>query len=253
MEKPSTYIVGTPLYENTQGAYTNHIIVYGNIILGFLTAGFWGVFCWVAWIVHPNTPLLIKVPILVIAILLLERAVWAMRLARSNWAVTDASDAHSFERNSLFLILLITLISESNKQFSNGECEPKPVTGAIVNDGNRLSVEVTKDNTLGFCDFIQNNATSTLMWALCTVPLLLLFGTGWKTLKATHKQYGEEATWIPCAARFFLSTISDIDNFFRKAFLPISEKKDLPISEEIEQLKLIILMLLTLGVAVFLA
>ena len=227
MEKPSTPNVGTPLYEKTQGDDTNHIIVYGNILLGFLTTGFWGVFSWVAWIVHPNTPLLIKVPVLVIAILLLERAVWAMRHACSNWTVTDASDAHSFERNSLFLILLITLISESNKRFSDGECEPKPVTGAIVNDGNRLSVEVIKDNTLGFCDFIQNNATSTLMWALCTVPLLLLFGTGWKTLKATHKQYGEEATWIPYAARFFLSRISELDDFLPKALRSESPENEL--------------------------
>ena len=111
--------------------------------------------------------------------------------------VTDSSGAYNFERTSFLLPLLLTLISKSYEELSDGQCEPKPVIGTILNNGKAIIVEDTGDNTLDFCDFIQNEATPTLMWALCTVPLLLLFGTGWKTLKATRKSDKKEVAWLP--------------------------------------------------------
>ena len=191
------HTLGSPLYEKTEGAESNKRIVGWNIFLGFLTAILWGAPIWVAWIVQPDTPLLIKAPVLVTTLLLFDRAIWMLCQTRNKSTVTDAPDAHSFERTSFFLTLLIVLISESSKRFSDKECEPKPVTGTILNNGKAIIVEDTGDNTLGFCDFIQNNASATLMWALCTVPLLLLFGAGWKTLKATRKSDKKEVVWLP--------------------------------------------------------
>lgn len=186
------------MYENTQGAETNNKIVWGNIILGLLAASFWGIFSWLTLIAHPNTPSLIKVPVLVTAVLLLDRAAWMLyhHVLRKS-TVTDSSGAYNFERTSFLLPLLLTLISKSYEELSDGQCEPKPVIGTILNNGKAIIVEDTGDNTLDFCDFIQNEATPTLMWALCTVPLLLLFGTGWKTLKATRKSDKKEVAWLP--------------------------------------------------------
>ena len=196
MEKPS-YTLGTPLYENTQGAETNNKIVWGNIILGLLAASFWGIFSWMTLIDHPNTPSLIKVPVLVTALLLLDRAAWMLYHTLKNSTVTDSSGAYNFERTSFLLPLLLILITKSYEELRDGQCEPKPVIGTILNNGKAIIVEDTGDNTLDFCDFIQNEATPTLMWALCTVPLLLLFGAGWKTLKATRKSDKKEAVWLP--------------------------------------------------------
>ena len=156
------------------------------------------------WIAHPNTPLLIKAPVLVTAVLLFDRAAWMLCHVCNKSTVTDAPEAHSFERTSLFLTLLPTLISESIERFSAGECESEPITGTILNNGKEFIVENAGDSGLGFCDFIQNNASATLMWALCTVPLLLLLGTGWKTLKATSKQSKEETVWFPIVSNFLL-------------------------------------------------
>lgn len=114
-----------------------------------------------------------------------------------NATVTDSSGAYSFERTSFLLPLLLSLISKSYEELSDGQCEPKPVIGTILNNGKAIIVEDTGDNTLDFCDFIQNNASATLMWALCTVPLLLLLGAGWKTLKATRKSDKKEVVWLP--------------------------------------------------------
>lgn len=111
--------------------------------------------------------------------------------------ITDSSGAYNFERTSFLLLLLLSLISKSYEELSDGQCEPEPVIGTILNNGRAIIVEDTGNNTLDFCDFIQNEATPTLMWALCTVPLLLLFGTGWKTLKATRKSDKKEVVWIP--------------------------------------------------------
>jgi len=211
-----TYTLGTPLYEKTQGAETNQIIVYGNIILGFLTAILWGAPSWVAWIVQPNTPLLIKAPVLVTAILLLDRAAWMLYHAFKKSTVTDTPEAHNFERTGFLLSLLLILISSSYEGLRDGQCEPEPVTGTILNNGKAIIVEDTGDNTLGFCDFIQNEATPTVLWALCTVPLLLLFGAGWKTLKATRKGNSEETTWVPFAALICLWAISGFVDFWRE-------------------------------------
>ena len=147
--------------------------------------------------------------------MIFDRAVWTICHACKKSTVTDAPDAHSFERTALFLYILIVLITKSSKWLGNKECGPKPVTGTILNNGKAIIVEDTGDNTLDFCDFIQNDASSTLMWALCTVPLLLLLGAGWKTLKATQKQNSEETTWIPFAALICLWAISKIVDFWR--------------------------------------
>lgn len=146
---------------------------------------------------HPNTPSLIKVPVLVTALLLLDRAAWMLCHTLKNATVTDSSGAYNFERTSFLLPLLLSLISKSYEELSDGQCEPEPVIGTILNNGRAIIVEDTGNNTLDFCDFIQNEATPTLMWALCTVPLLLLFGAGWKTLKATRKSDKKEVVWLP--------------------------------------------------------
>ena len=199
MEKPSTYIVGTPLYEKTQGDDTNQIIVYGNIILGLLTATLWVVLAF-----QPNTPPLIAATTAATTILIFDRAVWTICHTFNKSTVTDAPDVHSFERTCFFLYLLSTLIFQSRKQVSGEQCEPKPVTGTILDNGKKFIVENTGDNTLDFCDFIQNEATATVLWALCTVPLLLLLGTGWKTLKATSKQSKKETVWLPIVSNLLL-------------------------------------------------
>ena len=197
------------MYENTQGTETNNIIVYGNIVLGILTTALWGggVFFWTTWIAHSSTPLLIKVPFLATTLLLFDRTAWVMYHACKQWTVTDAPDGHNFERTCFLLLLPVILLSESNKRLSDGQCEPEPIIGTILNNGKEFIVENTEDNALGFCDFIQNNATATLMWALCTVPILLLLGSGWKTLKATREAY-KEITWIPFVALFYLCIVS---------------------------------------------
>lgn len=193
-----------PVYEKTQGAETNQIIAYGNIILGLITTGCWAAVSWVIFTFQPDPPSLIKVPVLAIAILLLDRAVWMLCHAFKNSTVTDSSDAYNFERTSFLLSLLLILISKSYEELRDGRCEPKPVIGTILNNGRAIIVEDTGNNTLDFCDFIQNDASATLMWALCTVPLLLLFGAGWKTLKATHKQSKKETVWLPIVSNFLL-------------------------------------------------
>lgn len=193
-----------PVYEKTRGAETNNKIVWGNFILGLLAASFWGIFSWITWIAHPNTPSLIKVPVLVTTLLLLDRAAWMLCHTLKNATVTDSSGAYSFERTSFLLPLLLSLISKSYEELSDGQCEPKPVIGTILNNGKAIIVKDTGDNTLDFCDFIQNEATPTLMWALCTVPLLLLLGAGWKTLKATSKQSKKETVWLPIVSNLGL-------------------------------------------------
>lgn len=210
MEKPSTYIVGTPLYEKTQGDDTNQIIVYGNITLGLLTACLW-----VFLAFQPTTPPLITASTATTTILILDRAVWTICHTFNKSTVTDAPDVHSLERTCFFLYLLSTLIFQSRKQVSGEQCEPKPVTGTILDNGKKFIVENTGDNTLDFCDFIQNEATATVLWALCTVPPLLLLGAGWKTLKATQKQNSEETTWVPFVALICLWAISEIVDFWR--------------------------------------
>lgn len=199
MEKPSTPNVGTPLYEKTQGTETNEYIIYGNITLGLFTATLWVVLAF-----QPNTPPLITASTATTTILILDRAVWMMCHTFGKWVVTDAPDAHSLERTCFFLYLLSTLIFQSRKQVSDGQCEPEPVTGTILDNGKEFIVENTGDNTLDFCDFIQNDATATALWALCTVPLLLLFGAGWKTLKATRKGSSEETVWLPIVSNLLL-------------------------------------------------
>lgn len=191
MEKPS-YPLGTPLYEKTQGAESNKRIIYWYIGLGLFTACLW-----VFLALQRNTPPLITVSTAVTTVLIFDRAVWTICHACKKSTVTDAPDAHSFERTALFLYILIVLITKSSKWLGNKECGPKPVTGTILNNGKAIIVEDTGDNTLDFCDFIQNDASSTLMWALCTVPLLLLLGAGWKTLKATRKSDKKEVVWLP--------------------------------------------------------
>lgn len=215
MKSKPSYALGTPLYEKTQGAETNQIIVYGNIILGLIATGFWGIFSWMTLIGHPNTPSLIKVPVLVIAILLLDRAVWMLYHTFKNPTVTDSSGAYNFERTSFLLSLLLILISKSYEELRDGQCEPEPVTGTILDNGKKFIVENTGDDTLGFCDFIQNEATATFLWALCTVPPLLLFGAVWKTLKATRKGNSEETTWIPITVLICLWAISGFVDFWR--------------------------------------
>lgn len=204
MKNKLSYTLGTPLYEKTQGAETNQIMVYGNIILGLVTFTLWG-----AMAPQSNVPLLIKLPILATALLLLDRAVWMICHACNKSTVTDAPDAHGFERTSFFLSLLVWLTSISYKQFGHGECDSKPYAAVIVEKGREVTIDIDKDNTLGICEFIQNDASSTLMWALCTVPILLLLGTGWKTLKATSET-GEETTWVPFVALICLWLISKI-------------------------------------------
>lgn len=198
------------MYEKTQGAESNKRIIYWYIGLGLFTACLW-----VFLALQRNTPPLITVSTAVTTVLIFDRAVWTICHACKKSTVTDAPDAHSFERTALFLYILIVLITKSSKWLGNKECGPKPVTGTILNNGKAIIVEDTGDNTLDFCDFIQNDASSTLMWALCTVPLLLLLGAGWKTLKATQKQNSEETTWIPFAALICLWAISKIVDFWR--------------------------------------
>lgn len=199
MEKPSTPNVGTPLYEKTQGAETNEYIIYGNITLGLLTATLWVVLAF-----QSNTPPLIAASTGTTTVLIVDRTVWTICHTFSKSTVTDAPDVHSFERTCFFLYLLSTLIFQSRKQVSDEQCAPKPVTGTILDNGKEFIVENTGDNTLDFCDFIQNDATATVLWALCTVPPLLLLGAGWKTLKATHKQNGEETVWFPIVSNLLL-------------------------------------------------
>lgn len=204
MKSKPSYALGTPLYEKTQGAETNNKVVWGNIILGLIATGCWAAVSWVTFTFQPDPPSLIKVPVLAIAILLLDRAVWMLYHTFKNSTVTDSSGAYNFERTSFLLPLLLILISKSYEELRDGRCEPKPVIGTILNNGKAIIVEDTGDNPLDFCDFIQNDASSTLMWALCTVPLLLLFGTGWKTLKATRKGSSEETVWLPLVSNLLL-------------------------------------------------
>lgn len=198
MTNLSEYAQWSPIHKKTQQAETKKKvgtktkIAVCKIALWFATAG-----AWAAMAVQPNMPWLIKAPLLATALLLFDRAVWMMCLTLGKSAVTDAPDAHSFERTSLFLTLLVWLMPISYKQFGDGECDSKPYAAVIVEKGKEVTIDINKDNTLGICDFIQNNATSTLMWALCTVPLLLLFGAGWKTLKATRKSDKKEVVWLP--------------------------------------------------------
>ena len=187
----------SPVYEKTRGVETNKCSVGWNILIGSGAAFLWGAISLVACIVLSNTPQIIKVTILVTALLLLDRAVWMICHACNKSTVTDAPDAHGFERNSLFLVSLIFLVNGSYKGFSDGKCEPEPITGTIQNNGMEFIVENTGKNVLGACELIQNNTSATLMWALCTAPILLLFGTGWKALKATRKSDKKEVVWLP--------------------------------------------------------
>lgn len=206
MTNLSEYAQWSPIHKETQDTEIQEKIETKTIIItvckiAFLFGAAGG---WLAMAVQPNMPWLLKAPFLATALLLFDRAVWMVSLTLGKWAVTDAPDAHSFERTSLFLILLVWLMPISYKQFGDGECDSKPDTTVIVEKGKEVTIEVNKNNTLGICDFIQNDATSTLMWALCTVPLLLLFGTGWKTLKATSKQRREETVWLPIVSNLGL-------------------------------------------------
>lgn len=151
-----------------------------------------------------NLPPLAQVTFSATAILLFDRAVWMVCHIFGKWAITDTPEAHNFERTCFLLTLPAILISESNKQLNDGECASEPYAAVIVEKAKEVTIEVNKDNTLGICEFIQNDASSTLMWALCTVPLLLLFGTGWKTLKATRKGSSEETVWLPLVSNLLL-------------------------------------------------
>lgn len=204
MEKPSTYIVGSPLYEKTQGAETNRCIVGWNIFLGFFTAILWVGPSRDAWIVQSDTPLLIKAPVLVTTLLLFDRAVWMVCHISGKWAVTDTPEAHNFERTNLLILLASFLLSKPQDDLNDKMCASKPYAAVIVEKGKEVTIDINKDNTLGICEFIQNDASSTLMWAFCTVPLLLLFGTGWKTLKATSKQSKKETVWLPIVSNLLL-------------------------------------------------
>lgn len=187
-----------PLYEKTQGAETNNIIVCSYIALGVVTAAFW-----LGIALVENTPWLIRAPVLATALLLGDRAVWMMCHSYIRSTVTDTPNAHSFERTSLFPILLVWLMSNSYEQFGDGGCEPKPDTG-VTERTNEVTGEVTRDYIPGICDLIQNSAAPALIWALCTVPILLLLGAGWKTLKATSKQSKTETVWLPVLSTLFV-------------------------------------------------
>lgn len=215
MKSELSYTLGNPMYEKTQGAETNQIVVYGNIILGLIATGCWAAVSGVIFTFQPDPPLLIKAPVLVTTLLLFDRAVWTICHTRKKSTVTDTPEAHNFERTSFLLPLLLILISKSDEKLSDGQCEPEPITGTILNNGKAIILEDSGNNPLGICEFIQNDATATALWAFCTVPLLLLFGTGWKTLKATQKQNSEETTWIPFAALICLWAISEIVDFWR--------------------------------------
>ena len=205
MTNLSEYAQWSPIHKETQDTEpkkkieTKTIIAVCNLIFGCVTA-----VAWACMTFTDNTPWLILGPVWAMVVLLLERAFWtACHIAKES-TFTDASDAYSFERTSFFLILLVWLTSISYKQFGDGECDSKPYAAVIVEKGKEVTIDINKDNTLGICEFIQNDASSTLMWALCTVPLLLLLGTDWKTLKATRKGNSEEATWVPLTALFYL-------------------------------------------------
>lgn len=199
MKKLSNNTPGSPVYEKTEGAKTKKGIVGCYIILGLLAFALW-----LGIALVPNTPWLIRAPVLATALLLVDRAAWMICHSYIQSTVTDAPDAHSFERTSLFLIPLVWLMSHSYKQFGDGGCEPKPDTVVIVEKANKVTVDIARDETLGICDFIQNSAASTLIWALCTVPILLLLGAGWKTLKATSKPSKTEIVWLPVLSTLFV-------------------------------------------------
>ena len=198
MKKLSDNTPGSPVYEKTQGAKTKKGIVGCYIILGLLAFALW-----LGIALVENTPWLIRAPVLATALLLGDRAAWMICHSYIQSTVTDAPDAHSFERTSLFLIPLVWLMSNSYKQFGDGGCDPKPDN--VVTE--RKTTEVTRDDIddiSGICDFIENSAAPTLIWALCTVPILLLLGAGWKTLKATSKPSKTEIVWLPGLSTLFV-------------------------------------------------
>lgn len=205
MTNLSEYAQWSPIHKETQDTETKKKIgtkikiAVCKIAFGFVTA-----VAWACMAFTDNTPWLILGPVWAIVVLLLDRAIWTACHIFKESTFTDAPDAHSFERTSFFLILLVWLTSISYKQFGDGECDSKPYAAVIVEKGKEVTIKVNKDNTLGICEFIQNDASATLMWALCTVPLLLLLGAGWKTLKATRKGSREETVWFPIVSNFLL-------------------------------------------------
>lgn len=169
MSESSAYKPITPLYEETKGVETNKAIVLTNIkfefllaalILGFLIGSITG-------LPDPvKAPPFIWVTLLLTMLLVIDRALWQnYHLKYKEWVVTDSPSAHSFERTTAFIMLAGTLIGLTQE----GPWE----------------------------DVVESDIAPTLLYALCTVPILHILGSGWKTLKANPGEGKEEITWTP--------------------------------------------------------
>lgn len=175
MESTLSYTLGTPLYEKARGAETNNKIVWVNIGLGASATVLWLAVGGVT--LNPGTPQFIRVTIIATAALLFDRTLWLLCFhLHKQWTATDSAEAHSFERIALFLTFFIYLISET---IQNQQCGT-----------NEHGAEEA-------CDVILDSIAPTLIYGLCTVPILHILGTGWKTLKAISNQSKKETIWLP--------------------------------------------------------
>lgn len=169
MSDSSLYNAITPLYEETKGVETNKAIVRANIKLGILLAALIFGFLIGSIIGLPDSvkaPPFVWVTLLLTMLLVIDRAWWQnYHLKYKDWVVTDSPSAHSFERTTAFIMLAGALIGLTQE----GPWE----------------------------DVVESDIAPTLLYALCTVPILLILGSGWKTLKANPGEGKEEITWTP--------------------------------------------------------
>lgn len=161
------------MYEKTQGAETNRYIVRVNILLGsilglILAFLLFGDLCdIIRGLPDPfKTTPFFRIPLLLTLLFMVDRACWQnYHLNYKEWAVTDDPSAYSFERITAFVLVCFALVS-----FTKGG---------------------------PWKDFIEQETLPTVLYALSTAPILQLLSSGWKTLKATPREGGEEVTWTP--------------------------------------------------------
>lgn len=159
--------LGSRFYAKTGGKRTNRSIVFTHLVISGFCVFTWALFCLAAWLPleRIETPLLIKGTSTIIGLLLVDRFCWMLGKSRTrSFCITDEAAASEFERMSLLVAILGFL---------------------FYKDPNGLS-----------------QIAPALVWAMFTLPLFGLFGSGWRKLSASPHGGKHEIDWVPKATSF---------------------------------------------------